>query len=187
MAQPASIKVTRSDRVIVPKARLSYPHVFKPSAFQGEGEPKYSACFLVPKAEKDFYKAVKAAQTRAVDELYGAKKPQNFETWGIADGDEADDSTAAGCWVIKASNRIKPKVVDAKGVEIIDETDVYGGCYARASVQAKAYGTNQKGGVTLELLVVQKVADGTPFGGAAKSMANALDELGVFEEEEAPF
>jgi len=183
MATTPTIKVTRSDRINLPKSRLSYPHLFKPTAFQGEGEPKFSASFLVPKSEKEFIAKLKGAQDQAIKELYGAKKPQNFETWGIADGDDTDDEAAKGCWIIKASNKTKPKVVDAKGTDILDELDVYGGCYARASVQAKAYGTAAKGGVTLELLVVQKVGDGTPFGGAAKAMSAAVDELGAYEEE----
>lgn len=183
MATTPSIKVTRSDRINLPKSRLSYPHLFKPTAFQGEGEPKFSASFYVPKTEKQFIADLRARQDAAIKELYGAKKPQNFETWGIADGDDTEDEAAKGCWVIKASNKTRPKVVDASGTDVLDELAVYGGCYARASVQAKAYGTAAKGGVTLELLVVQKVADGTPFGGAAKSMSAALDELGAWEEE----
>lgn len=188
MAAPAnSIKVTRSDRVILPKSRLSYPHVFKPSSFQGEGEAKYSASFLLPKSEVDAYKALRAAQDAATNELYGAKKPQNFEVWGISDGDESEDPAATGCWIVKGSNKTKPKTIDAKGVEIIDELEVYGGCYARASMQAKAYGTPAKGGVTLELLVVQKIADGEPFGGAAKAIKASADELGAYEMTEEDY
>jgi hypothetical protein len=55
--------------------------------------------------------------------------------------------------------------------------------HSTIAIQAKAYGTPAKGGVTLELLVVQKVADGEPFGGVAKSMAAAKDELGAYAEE----
>jgi len=183
MAQVATVKVTRSERVIVPKARLSYPHVFKPTAFQGEGEPKFSASFLVPKSDKEFYKLITAAQEAAVKELYGAKKPQNFETWGVQDGDKLEDEAANGHWVVKASNKAKPKVVDAQGTAILDEVDVYGGCYVRGVVNAKAYGTAAKGGVTLELLVVQKVGDGEPFSGAAKAMSAAVEDLGEYAEE----
>ena len=96
-------------------------------------------------------------------------------------GDEVDDPAAKGNWVIKASNKQRPRIVDANSAEILDELEVYGGCYVRASLNAKAYGTSQKGGVTLELNVVQKVADGTPFGGAAKAMTDAVNELGAYE------
>lgn len=177
----AKIQVTRSNRVNTPKARASYPHVFKPTAFQGEGEPKYSISLLVPKSEKEFIEKLKGAQAQAIKELYPTKMPANFEHWGIVDGDELDDQSAKGNWVVKASNKQRPRIVDAQGADILDELEVYGGCYVRASLNAKAYGTSQKGGVTLELNVVQKVADGTPFGGAAKAMADAVSELGAYD------
>jgi hypothetical protein len=183
MATTPAIKVERSTRFNVPKARASYPHVFKPSAYQGDGDPKYSTSLYVPKTESEFIARARASQEEAIKALYGTKKPQNFETWGITDGDDLDDEAAAGCWVIKASNKAKPRIVDTQGQEILDELEVYGGCYARAVICAKAYGTTNKGGVTFELLVFQKVADGAAFGGAAKAMSAAVDELGVYEEE----
>lgn len=185
MATPntTGIKVTRSGRINTPKGRASYPHVSKPSAFQGEGDPKYSVTLMVPKTEVEFIAKLKAAQQSAIKELYPTKVPQNFETWGITDGDETEDPHSAGHWLIKASNKLKPRIVDSQGTDILDELEVYGGCYARLSINAKAYGTSNKGGVTLELNVFQKVADGTPFGGAAKAMSEAVDELGAYEEE----
>lgn len=182
MANTPTIRVERSERITVPKSRASYPHLFKPTAFQGEGEPKYSVSFLVPKSEAEFIARLRAAQDAAVKALYGAKKPGNFETWGITDGDDGEDEAATGCWIVKASNKQKPRVVDSTGQDILDELDVYGGCYARASIVAKAYGSSNKGGVTLELLVFQKVADGPAFGGAAKAMSAAVEELGAYEE-----
>ena len=83
MATAAKIQVTRSSRVNSPKARASYPHIFKPTAFQGEGDPKYSISLLVPKAEKKFIEELRAAQDAAVKELYPTKVPTNFERWGI--------------------------------------------------------------------------------------------------------
>lgn len=184
MATPSNgIKVERSSRIVTPKARASYPHVFKPSAFQGEGEPKFSINLLVPKTNDEFIKNLRGLQDAATKALYPTKKPQNFEVWGITDGDETDDSAAAGCWVIKASNKSRPAIVDKDAVQIIDELEVYGGCYVRANINAKAYGTASKGGVTLELNVVQKIADGEAFGGAAAVKAKALEEMGAYEEE----
>ena len=184
MAQEAKTKVARSARINMPKARLSYPHIFKPTAFNNEGEPKYSASFFVPKSEKEFIKNLRSLQDAAANELYPTKRPQNWEQWGISDGDETDDEAQKGCWVIKASNKSKPRVVDGKGADILDEVEVYGGSYCRASICAKAYGSTNKGGVTLELLVVQKVGDGEPFSGAAKAINSAVDELGAYEESE---
>lgn len=176
------MKVTHSGRINTPKARASYPHVFKGVAFQGEGEPKFSITLLVPKSEKEFIASLHAAQDDAISQLYPTKKPANFQKWGISDGDESTDPAAANCWIVKAANKKKPRVVDSNGEDILDELEIYGGCYVRASLNAKAYGTSAQGGVTLTLNVVQKVGDGEPFGGAAKSMNDAVSELGAYSE-----
>jgi hypothetical protein len=188
MAQAPSIQVKRSDRIISPKGRCSYPHLFKPSAFQGEGEPKFSVALLIDKkasGTKEFIAKIKAAQESALKELYNGKLPQNLERWGISDGDESEDATAKGNYVIKASSKNRPAIIDGQGTEILTETDVYGGCYGRINFCAKAYGTTAKGGVTLELNVFQKIGDGEAFGGAEKAKQQALAEMGAYEEEEA--
>jgi hypothetical protein len=187
MANPTSkIEVKRSDRAISPKGRCSYPHLFKPSAFQGEGEPKYSVSLIVTKdaAGKAFIAKIKELQAAAIKELYGAKMPQNFETWGVSEGGE-EDPTTKGCWIVKGSNKNRPAVIDARGTQILDELELYGGCYGRINVNAKAYGAPAKGGVTLELNVFQKIEDGEPFGGAEKAKQAAVTEMGAYEEAEA--
>lgn len=187
MAQAPSIQVKRSERLISPKGRCSYPHLFKPTAFQGEGEPKFSVSLLLDKktaASKDFVAKLKAAQDSALADLYGKKLPQNLERWGVQDGDDLDDESLSGQWVIKASSKNKPATIDADGTAILDELSVYGGCYGRINVCAKAYGTTQKGGVTLELNVFQKISDGEAFGGAQKAQQEALSEMGSYDEEE---
>lgn len=186
MAKTDGIQVKRSARFVTPKGRLSYPHLFKPTAFQGEGEPKYSCTLLVAKdaAGNEAIKAIKRLQEQALTDLYPGKRPTNLETWGVSDGDEADDTNAAGCWIIKASNKVRPGTVDRTSTAIIDESEVYGGCYGRMNLCAKAYGTANKGGVTLELVAFQKVEDGEPFGGSAKAIAAAVNEFGTFDDDE---
>lgn len=176
------IKVERSKRINTPKGRISYPHVFTPTSFQGQGDAKYSVSLLIPKTEKTFEAELKAAQEAATDALYPTKKPTNFEVWGLSDGDDSTDPAAAGCWILKASNKAKPRVVDAQGQDVLDPLEIYGGAYGRLSINCKAYGTSSKGGVSVELNVVQKVADGTAFGGAAKAQNDAVNELGAYTE-----
>lgn len=194
MANPtSSIQVKRSERLISPKGRATYPHVFKASAFQGEGDPKFSIGLMLDKkvpSTKEFIAKVKAAQESALTDLYAKKLPGNLERWGISDGDGLTlkngdpDPTTAGMWVIKGTSKNRPAVIDATGTEIMDELEVYGGCYGRVNICAKAYGTPAKGGVTLELNVFQKIADGPAFGGAEKAKQSALAEMGAYDEEE---
>lgn len=194
MANPtSSIQVKRSDRIISPKGRCSYPHLFKATSFQGEGEPKFSTSILFDKkapGTKDFVAKIKSAQEAALNELYGKKRPQNLEIWGVTDGDTLTDDdgnvdqVTAGQWLVKASSKNRPAVIDSSGSEILDEMSVYGGCYGRINVCAKAYGTPAKGGVTLELNVFQKIEDGEAFGGFEKAKQNAVAEMGAYAEEE---
>lgn len=182
-----SIQVKRSDRIISIKGRCSYPHLFKASKFaDGEGDPKFSVSLLIDKkasGSKDFIAKIKAAQEAALVELYGKKFPQNLERWGVTDGDDGEDVTAHGHWIIKASSKNRPAVIDGQGTEILDEMSVYGGCYGRINFCAKSYGTPAKGGVSLELNVFQKISDGEAFGGAEKAKQSALAEMGAYEEE----
>ena len=79
----------------------------------------------------------------------------------------------AGHWLITASRAKKsgaPKVVDQQMQQILDEGELYAGCYARMSVHAYAYAPTKenpqiKTGVSFGLNNVQKVADGEPLGG----------------------
>lgn len=179
MATQAQIKVERSARIISPKARASYPTLFVPRAFNETTEPKFSITLMVPKnaVGQAFVDQIERAQADAVKAIWGNKPPKNLEVWGVTDGDEDKDASMAGFWLVKASNKIRPAVVDLDRQQILDESEVYGGCYVRASICAKSYGTSSKGGVTLELVAVQKLEDGEPFGGAEKAKAQAVDEF----------
>jgi Protein of unknown function (DUF2815) len=173
----SSVKVERSARVVTPVGRASYPTVFQAKAFNETAEPKYSCAVLIPKSDP-FGETVKRLQNEALELLYGKKLPQNLERWGITDGDdEPEGSPARGCWVIKASSKMRPAVVDVTKQPVIDAEEVYGGCDVRLSICAKAYGSATKGGVSLELVAVQKMGDNTPFGGAEAARAAAVAEF----------
>lgn len=170
----------RSARYVTPEGKMSYPTVFEPQGFQGS-DPKYSCSLLIDKSDKacaDMLDKLEALHEEAIAATFeGGKPPRNFERWGITDGDELSDPTAEGHWVIKASNKSRPAVVDADKTEILEASSVYGGAIGRLNIVAKAYGTKNKGGVTFELLAVQKTDDGTPFGGAAKAVADAVADF----------
>ncbi len=188
--QQSSVKVERSARMITPVGRASYPHVFAPHAFDANSEAKYSCAVLVEKnpTNNAIVDKLRDLQQLAVDTLYPKKAPANLEWWGIADGDDNDDPTSDGCWIIKGANKQSPAVIDVFKNALDDEDSIYGGADIRLSICAKAYGTATKGGVTFELVAVQKVADNTPFGGAAKARIDAVNEFDDIEgSDDYPF
>jgi Protein of unknown function (DUF2815) len=175
----ATIKVIRSDRMITPVGRASFPDLFTPSAFNDDATPKYGVSLLIDKdqAGNNFVKVFKAAQEDALSELYPSKRPNNLEYWGLVDGDESNDTYAENCWIIRAKSNSKPAVIDQRREPITEPEVVYAGCDIRMSICAKAYGTATRGGVTAELVAVQFVGDNEPFGGAAAARANAVNEF----------
>ncbi len=156
-------------RILTPEFRVSYPHVFKPNSIQGS-KPKYSITMLFDK--KQDLKVIKEAMRVAKTIKFGpdqSKWPKNLEN-PISDGDNvkyADKEGYKGHWAIKASTNEdqKPGVVDEKVQPILDATQFYPGCYARAYVYAYVWEFAGKTGIGFILDHVQKTGEGKSFGG----------------------
>ena len=96
------------------------------------------------------------------------------------DIDRPDDEAYADSMFLNANSRQAPQVVDAKVQPIIDQSEVYSGCYGRVSVTFYAYNSNGNKGVAAGLGNIQKLKDGTPLG----SRANAKEEFEAVEAED---
>lgn len=157
-------------RVLTPKFRVSYPHVFKPQAPKPTDKKKYSVTMLFPKTSD--LSTIKEAIKQAKIAQFGPTKSDWPEGMGspVTDGDDpkhADKEGYKGCWVIKASTseEQKPQVVDQNLQEIIKVSDFYPGCYARAYIFARYWEYMGKQGIHFILDHVQKLGDGKSFGG----------------------
>lgn len=154
------------------KTRLSYVHVFEKFAFEGQ-DAKYSVMLLIPKSDKVTIDALRAAEKAAAEagkaSKFGGKIPANLGSI-IRDGDEfaEDYPERAGHWFMTVSANKKPRVVDQDVHPIIDESELYSGCYARASLNAFPYNTANNKGVSFGLNHLQKVNDGEPLGGFSR-------------------
>ena len=62
----------------------------------------------------------------------------------------------------------RPGVVDQNVQDILDESQFYAGCIARASINAYAYDQKGNRGVAFGLANIQKVRDGEPLGNRTK-------------------
>lgn len=167
------------------EVRLSYVHLFKPYAFQAGQDEKFSCTILLPKTD--------AATKQRIDAAIAAAKQKGANgSWNgiippvvpdpIRDGDGVkQDGTpfgpeCKGHWVFTArsSADYPPEVVDRMGNPIINQTDVYSGCYARVNVEFYPYNFNGKKGIGCALGPVQKLRDGEALGGAAPTAAQAF-------------
>lgn len=166
-----------ADIVMTPEFRVSFPAVFKPKRQKGDAtsEPKYGLTMLFPKGA-DLSK-LKAAAQEAVKEKWGDKPPKNLRSPFRDQGDRELEGYVEGCVFINASSLQKPGLVDRQRQDIIDETEFYPGCYARATLRAFAYDNNGNKGVAFGLNNVQKLRDGDPLGGRTRAQDDFADDL----------
>lgn len=161
-----------SENVMTPRARVSFPNLFKPSKPKGapaEQEEKYSVTLLFDKGE-DLSKLKKACAD-AAKEKWGDSVPANLRSPFRDQGEKEFDGYVPGAIFINISSKQKPGVVDASVQDILDESEVYAGCYGRATVRAYAYGgkgTTFAPGVALGLQNFQKLEDGESLAGRVK-------------------
>ncbi len=176
MAKQAAKLNVKGFKIHIPLARVSFPNVFTPRAFE-DGPEKYECQFLWPK-DTDL-SVLKKAIHSAIVEAWGkdkAKWPEGLKS-PIKDGDKMEDLEGyEGQYYIKTSSHRKPGVINRKKEVITNEDDFYGGCYAIATVLVKAYATKGNKGVTIYLNNIQKVKDGEPFGGRSNPEAD-FDEI----------
>lgn len=169
-------------KVIVP-CRFSYAHIFEPDSINGS-EPKYSVSCIIDKSDTETIAKIKKAVETAKEEgkgKWGGKIPANLKL-PLRDGDidRPDDEAYAGSYFLNANSRQAPQVVDNRVQPILDQSEVYSGCYGRVSVTFYAYNSNGNKGVAAGLGNVQKLGDGEPLG----SRVNAADEFDAVEAED---
>lgn len=175
-------------KVITGKVRFSYVHVFEPYAANDGQEPKYSISLLIPKSDKETLRKIKAAIEAAKQagiSKWGGKIPANLKL-PLRDGDEErpDQPEYAGHYFINANSKTKPGVVDKHLNPILDSTEVYSGCYGRASINFYAFNTAGNKGIACGLNNLQKLADGDYLGGRSR----AEDDFdAVYDDEEEDF
>ena len=177
-------------KVITGKVRLSYVNLFEPYSNQPNQEAKYSTVLLIPKTDKVTIKALRDAQQAALEAgrvtKFGGKIPPAWQDT-IHDGDtEADldqNPEYAGHYYLSVSSKTRPGIVDGNVQPILDTTEVYSGCIARASINCFPYTFSGKKGVSFGLNHVQKLADGESLMGLTKaeddfeSVADEDDDL----------
>lgn len=179
-----------SKKIMLRNVRLSYEHIFNPSAFDDKSDPKYSAVFIVDKNHPDL-PALKKALLEAGAEKYpaaftGTSWPKGY-TCALKDADKDTNELGevlaennpeyAGCYIIRADSTRRPLTIDRKKAAVTEADGViYSGCYVNASIAAGAYEFGKvKKGVKCYLNGVQFVADGERFGGDASDDFEALD------------
>lgn len=180
-----------SKKIMLRNVRLSYEHIFTPSAFDDNQDAKYSATFIIPKDHADL-PAIKRAFFEAGQESFASDftKPGAWPrgyTCSLKDADRDVDGNGVllaekrdeykGCYVLEANSTRRPVAIDRRKAAVTEADGViYSGCYVNASLAAAGYTYGKvKKGVKAYLNGVQFVADGERFGADAMSDFDALD------------
>jgi hypothetical protein len=160
-----------STKVIVGPVRLSYCHLWEPWAAEEGQEPKYSVSLIIPKTDKKAKREVDAAVRAAIEQgksKYGDKYAgsKNLKL-PLRDGDEreTEDEAYVDAWYLNANSATKPGVVDRNRKPVLDQDEVYSGCYGYVSVNFYPFDKNGNRGVACGLNHVMKTKDGEPLGG----------------------
>lgn len=167
-----------STKVITGEVRFSYMNVIEPKSVNGS-EPKYSVSLLIHKSDTKtiaaINKAIEAAKQAGIGK-FGGKLPARLKL-PLRDGDEErpDDEAYAGYYFVNANSAQKPGMVDANLNPIMDSTEIYSGCYGRASINFYAFNTNGNKGIACGLNNLMKTRDGESLSGRASAEADFAD------------
>lgn len=167
------------DTLITPKGRLSYPHLLERNTGGNYPSDKYETLLLIPKSAD--ISELEAAATKAMvdmfddeyDSIYDLKNPP------LRDGDEKGGEYS-GHWVLKAKSDNRPAIVGPNPKVIIDSPEeVYGGQWARLSLNVYAYKKPGNKGVAWGLKNVQIIGGGEAFGGGAGRPEDQFTEVTI--------
>ncbi len=175
-----------STKIVTGEVRFSYVNVFEPKSINGSDE-KYSVSLLIDKRDTKtidaIERAIEAAKQAGVAK-FGGKIPPVLKL-PLRDGDteRPDDENYAGKMFVNANCKTKPGLIEKNGMEIIDTTEFYSGCYGKASVTFYAFNSNGNKGIACGLNNIMKTRDGEPLGGRSRAVddfANDIEEDDIF-------
>ena len=155
------------NEIIIP-CRLSYAHIWEPASINGS-EPKYSVCCLIPKSDTSTLQRLDAMVKRTLqvgaEKKWGGKMPKKLKL-PLRDGDaEREAPEYAGVVFLNANSTREPAVIDRRAQPIMDQDEVYSGCYANVKLSFYPFNSNGNQGVAVGLVAVQKVKDGERLAG----------------------
>ncbi|OMQ26881.1 DUF2815 family protein [Serratia oryzae] len=171
-------------KIKLANVRLAFPELFEAKQFDGEGDFKFSATFLIPK-NHPANKEIEAAILSVAKAKWGAKAESilasirgNNQKFGYRDGAEKPEYDGyEGCMYIRASNKARPLVIDRDRSPLTAaDGRPYSGCYVNATITIFAY-ENKGKGISASLGGVQFFKDGDAFAGGGIASVDEFDEV----------
>ena len=159
-------------KVVTGKVRFSYANVWEAKSING-GDEKFSISLIIAKADTKTIAEIKAAIEAAKQDgkaKLGGKIPANLKL-PLRDGDaeRPDDEAYKNSYFVNANSKDRPNVVDKNVKPILDQDEVYSGCYGRASITFYAFNQNGNKGIACGLQNIQKLSEGEPLSGRSRA------------------
>lgn len=150
--------------------RTSYCHLWEKTKLPDSDKEVYSVSILIPKNDTKTLAAINEAISNALengkDKL--GKVPKSKIKLPLRDGDEErpDDEAYKGCYYLNCKNSKEVTIVDSRVQPILDQNEVYSGCYGKANISFYPYAYNNMSyGVGVSIRAFQKIKDGESLGG----------------------
>lgn len=176
-------------KVTLGNVRLAFPALFEAQTVGGEGEPAFSASFLM----KPDHPAV--AQLRDAFEAIGKdkwgakwnavkKEIEAKDRYALHDGDTKESYAGfAGNLFVSTRNKVRPLVVDRDKTPLVaSDGRPYGGCYVNASIELWAQDNQYGKRINASLRGVQFYKDGEAFAGGGAASEDEFDDLSAEED-----
>ena len=165
-------------------ARASFLALFEAKAFGDDPNAKkeFSGSFLVQKSDTAQLGKVKDAIMQVAKARWGEKAPQVLSTLYrddrlcLKDGDKKDYEGYAGNMYIRASNKVRPLVLNRDKTPLTEQDGViYSGCYVEVIMSFWAQDNKWGKRVNANLRGVRFHSDGEAFSGGGTA---SVDEFG---------
>ena len=176
-------------KVLTGEVRLSYLTVITPRAANPGEDPKYSVRLMIPKSDMatkaDIDASIQAAVQAALNnpKVWGGVMPPKMEM-PVHDGDGEKpkggpyEEECRGHWIINASTKGKPGVVDTAGNELLPN-DIYSGMRGRVTIRFFGYSSRGNKGIGCGLGNIMKTRDDEALSGRSSA---ASDFAGIFQQ-----
>ena len=135
--------------------RISYPALFEPKE-NLSGVMKFSCSLLIPKTDKKGVEELRAEVAKAIargkEKVWGGAVPK-FRYEPIRDGDEElatgekKGAEYKGMYFVNCSSDNPPGVVGPDAKPLMDQRDIFAGCWVRADINPFPYKKGVNNGI----------------------------------------
>lgn len=171
-------------KIKLENVRLAFPNLFEAKTVNGEGEPAFSASFLMSPKHPAVQTLQDAFETVGKDK-WGAKWPAvkkeitAKDRFALHDGDtKADYAGFEGMMYVSTRNKSRPLVIDRDKSPLTSaDGRPYAGCYVHASIELWAQDNNYGKRINASLRGVQFFKDGDAFAGGGGASEDEFDSV----------